>query len=179
MTAQYKDLIVLPRKDKTTSDYRLLNIEEGNLFNLSDYNLIPSDKYSISACDKKYYAEYGMKDSTIILKNLYINQEPQNHTVINNVKAEKNECIYDVIHTGNKDALEKDKVPKSLFNTVYRNVNIHLSDFSGSIILGKVGENTDSAGFSSIDNLDMWKKEYERVIRVVLHNKHIEDFYEL
>lgn len=176
MTTQFKDSVILKKSKGEEEVYDLLDVEGEGFFKANDYGFIPNPETFVSACLKGYLMNYIITDSEIILKDLYINSDTNKPVVLNGVEHTLND---------NRNFLKAksfQEFKKAFFSVIYTNIDLKLTQFTGSIILGilrdfeaKTSETTTEISPYIKENYDDFVREgYEKFVKVEFVNGIVE-----
>lgn len=182
---QVKDKITVIGKDGVAIDYFIIKVLDGELFNISEYGFESKPEYmectySSLGMDKKGVLKiclhdgkcgyYELSREGFILKHLHIKQQGIIFPRINKVKAKNKRLRKEYKSTSPFGNIE------NALNTVYENVNIDVSDFSGTLILGKRAKDYRV----EINPIDLgeedWHHLYEKVVQITYKNKDIAEY---
>lgn len=167
MTAQFKDSVIL-KKSKEEVVYDIVDVKGGSLFKPLEYGFTPHPTNYVSACLKGFLVTYIITDSDIRLKDLYINADETKPVTFNGVEPIFND--YRLCLT----AKTFQEFKESMFSTSYKNVNLKLTEFSGSLLLGIEGKFEDKSSIAIAKTLPYGEDCYGKFIRVEIINGNVE-----
>lgn len=166
MTTQFKDSVILKKSKNEDEVYQLIEVKEGSLFNPDDYGFIPSSTCYISACLKGFLANYIISESDIRLKDLYINATTDNKITLNGVEPKLNDR-----RDFKADTFEEFK--KIIFKISYENLDLKLTNFTGSLLLGIEGKFNDESSVAIAKTLPYGEDCYGNFISVEIINGNV------